>query len=493
MILRPPPPPPDPLDLLLIRLRVMAASRRPITLPTDLCPSELDPTPYLQGLYQLVPPQLLHDILQRTGRASRRQRRLPAPATAWLVVALALFPRYSIPKVWRQLHPSRRRDDPAASAFTQARQRLGVAPLGQLFAEVAQLLATPQTRGAFYRGLRLMAWDGTTLDLPDTPDNARIFGRPGNDRCPGAFPQVRLLALCELGTHAICGLQIKPLRCGEVSMAPTLLRHLRPGMLLLWDRLFLSFELVQGVLRQGAHVLARVKDDLILREFERLPDGSYKSKIYPTPADRRHDRKGIWVRVICYTHDDPGRPGCGELHRLLTTLLDPEQMPAREAPAVYHERWEEELAFDEIKTHLNGRAVPIRSKTPAGVVQEVYGLVLAHYVIRRVMHDAARQRKLDPDRLSFTDTLRVLCSRLHEAPWQSEAAWYAGLVREVGQQQLRPRRQRWYPRVVKKVQADYPKKRQEHRHPPQPTKGFDQAVVLLGPEERTPARQRGSG
>jgi hypothetical protein len=495
MILRQPPRRrrPSPEALVLAHLVAAEAARLSVFPPAALGHHTVNPTPYLQGLYQLIPADLLQNILQRTGHASQRQRRLPAPAVTWLVIAMALFPHLSIPNVWRQLHPSSPRAEPADSAFTQARQRLGVAPLRHLFTEVAQLLATPQTRGAFYRGRRLMAWDGTTLDLPDTPDNERIFGRPGNDRCPGAFPQVRLLALCELGTHAICGLQIKPLRCGEVSMAPTLLRHLQPDMLLLWDRLFLSFDLVQSVRARGAHLLARVKNDLILKEFEQLPDGSYKSKIYPTPGDREQDRNGLGVRVIGYTHDDAGRPGQGELHRLLTTLLDPAELPAREAPGVYHERWEIELAFDEIKTHLNGRAVEIRSKTPAGVVQEIYGLVLAHYVLRRVMHDAACQRKLDPDRLSFTNTLSVLRSRLHEALGQSAAAWYKGLVGEVQRQELRPRRQRWYARVVKKVQADFPKKRAEHRKPRQPTKRFDEAVVLLGPEERTPARQRGSG
>jgi hypothetical protein len=458
-----------------------------------LLPPDPDPLPYLQGLYQLIPQQRLAWILAQTGRASQRQRALPAHAVAWLVIAMSLFARDSIPQVWRNLHPSRRVDEPTASAFSQARRRLGVPPLRSLFAAVARPMATPATRGAYYRGLHLMAWDGTVLDLPDTPANARVFGRPGNDRSPGAFPQLRLLALCELGTHAVCGVQVKPIRCGEGSMVAPLLRQLRPGMLLIWDRLFLSFALVQGVRRQGAHLLARVKDDLILKEFASLPDGSFLSKLYPSPADRAQDRHGRWVRVIAYTHDDPGRPGHGELHRLLTTIVDPDHLPAAEAPLVYHERWEEELALDEIKTHLNGRPVPLRSKTPAGVVQEIYGLLLAHYVIRFLMHDAAVDTDLDPDRLSFTATLGSLRCHLPEAPGQAPPQWYRNLRWEVSRQVLRPRRERWYPRVLKKVQADFPKKRPEHGHPRQPTKGFAAAVVVLGPPDRTPSRQRGSG
>lgn len=491
MLLRPPPPPPDPVALLLAALTRLAPTIRVVVFNDD------DPLSYLWGLYHLIPRQRLEYLLAQTGRASRRRRRLPAHAVTWLVIGLSWFATTSIPKVWRKLHPSRPpgdpTDEPSDSAFTQARQRLGVAPLRRLFADVAVLMGTPQTRGAYYRGLRLMAWDGTVLDLPDTPANARVFGRPGNDRTPGAFPPVRLLALCELGTHAICGVQIKPLRCGEVSMAPTLLRHLQPGMLLIWDRLFLSVPLVQGVVRQGAHLLARVKNDLILKDLQPLRDGSYLSQIYPSPTAREQDRGGQWVRVICYTHNDPNRPGCGELHRLITTLLDPEQLPAAEAPLLYHERWEEELAFDEIQTHLNGRPVPVRSKTPAGVVQEIYGLLLAHYVLRFVMHEAAVATNEDPDRLSFTDSLETLRSRLAEAPGQPSAVWYAGLVEEVSHQVLRPRRARWYPRVVKKVQADFPKKRPQHRQPPQPTKPFAAAVVVLGPADQTPSRQSDSG
>jgi hypothetical protein len=442
-------------------------------------PVASDPLPYLRGLSQLVPEQRLAAILSRCGRASKRRRRLPAESVVWLVVAMALFAADSIPKVWRRLHPTRDEPEPDDSAFTQARRRLGVAPLRRLFLETARPMATHQTIGASYRGWRLMGLDGTTLDLPDTPENARTFGRPATGRAEGAFPQVRLLGLCELGTHAVCGLAIKPICHGESSMVRPLLDDLGPGDLLIWDRGFFSFDLIHAVVRRSAHLLARVKSNTVLHPIRRLADGSYLAKIYPSAADRRHDMRGLSVRVIEYTHDDPNRPGAGERHRPVTDLTNPEDLPAQEAPLVYHERWEEELAFDEIKTHLSARAVPIRSKAPAGVVQEIYGLVLAHYVVRRVMHDAAVVARQDPDRLSFLDSLRVLQCQLPESPPLDSETWYQRLLREVRRQELRPRRDRWYARVIKRKMSNWMKKRPEHRHPPQPTKPFGEAVVLL--------------
>src|SRR5215218_4942267 len=438
-----------------------------------------DPLPYVRGLHRLIPEARLAAILTRTGRASERRRSLPADSVIWLVIAMALFAADSIPKVWRRLHPTRDRPEPTDSAFSQARRRLGVAPLRHLFQETARPMATHQTVGASYHGWRLMGLDGTTLDLPDTPENARAFGRPTTGRAEGAFPQVRLPALCELGTHAVCGLAIKPLCHGEPSMVGQLLDQLGPGMLLIWDRGFFGYELIRSVCSRGAHLLARVKSNTILHPIRRLRDGSYLAKVYPSQSDRRRDTRGIRVRVVEYTHDDPNRPGAGERHRLITDLINPDDLPAHEAPLVYHERWEQELAFDEIKTHLSGRAVPIRSKAPAGVVQEIYGLMLAHHVGRRVMHDAAVVASQDPDRRSFLDSLRVLQCHLPESPAATTEAWYQRLLREVRSQELRPRRDRWYARVIKRKMPNWKKKRPEHRNPPQPTKPFREAIVLV--------------
>jgi len=441
--------------------------------------SSADPLPYLQGLYQFLPAQRLDFILHQTGRHSRRRRRLPAPAVSWLVIAMALFPTLPIPQVWRRLHPSTDDPEPAESAFTQARQRLGIAPLRRLFLEVARPMASHQTVGAFYRGWRLMGLDSTVLDLRDTPANDRAFGRPGTGRAPGAFPQLRLLALCELGTHAVCGAVLKPCRRNEQVMVPPLLGLLEPSMLLLWDRGFFGYESARRVIEAGAHLLARVPAGLALPAERRLPDGSYLTALYPSAADRARRRGGLALRVIEYTHDDPNRLGCGERHRLVTDLLEPSELPAAEAPLVYHERWEEELTIDEIKNHLGSRPLALRSKTPAGVVQEVYGLLLAHYVVRRLMHDAAVMASVDPDRLSFSNALRVLQCHLPESPRKAVALWDGDLLRELRRLRLRPRRTRWYPRVIKQKMSNWKKKRPEHRHPPQPTKPFQEAIVVL--------------
>lgn len=449
-------------------------------LGTDAAHAQVaDPVAYLRGLNRLLERQRLECILARTRRRECRQRRLLAHQVVWLVVAMSLFARDSIPGCWRRLHPSTDKSEPDESAFSKARQRLGVAPMRELFREIARPMADAGTPGAFDRKWRLMGIDGTTFDMPDTPENERIFGRGGNQRSPNAFPQVRVLALCELGTHAITDLALRPIRHGEQAMVPPLLSSLEPDMLLLWDRNFFSYKLVQSVRSRGSHLLARVKtSQLIFERSQTLSDGSYWSQIYPSFNDRRAQRNGHVVRIIEYTHDDPNRPGCGQKNRLLTDLLDPHDLPAREAVLLYHERWEQELAFDEIKTHLNGRELLLRSKTPRGVVQELYGLFLAHRIVRQVIVDAATRRQLDPDRLSFTKTLCVLQCHLHESPACSVEQWYQRLLREVGRQELRPRRNRWYPRVIKRKMKKWDKKRPKHRRPPQPSKLFADSVVI---------------
>ena len=438
-----------------------------------------DPVPFVRGLQSLVPPERLDCILRRCRRQEQRRRRLPAHAVAWLVIAMALFADRSVPKAFRALHPSRDQPDPDDSAFTKARARLGVRPLRLLFDEVSARLAPAEDPGVCYRRWRLMGLDGSVFDLPDTPANEAVYGRLSNQRAPAAFPQVRVLALCELGTHQVHDFTFRPVRISEQAMVGPLLRRLRPGMLLLWDRNFFGYQLITAVRAMGGDLLARVKaTQLVFRRLAELPDGSYLSKVYPSAAYKRQDRHGVVVRIIEYTHNDPNRPGCGVRHRLLTTVLAPEEMPAAEAPVVYHERWEEELALDEIKTHLDGREVLLRSKTPRGVAQELYGLMLAHRVVRQVMQDAAEREGEDADRLSFVNSLRVLQSQLAEAPRRPPARWYGRLVREVSWQALRPRRQRWYPRVVKRKMKKWDKKRPAHAHPPQPTRPFAEAVVI---------------
>ena len=195
-------------------------------------------------------------------------------------------------------------------------------------------------------------------------------------------------------------------------MVAALLRHLTSEMLLLWDRGFFSYELWQQLIARGVKVLARVKSRLILRSIRHLADGSYLAKIYKNAYDREKDRDGIVVRVIRYTLDDPQRVGHGEEHVLITNLFDENLYPAMELIILYHERWEEELVFDEQKTHQDPRRATkpaqLRSETPAGVIQEIYALSLGHFVIRSLMFEAAATVGLDPDRLSFTGCFQIL-------------------------------------------------------------------------------------
>lgn len=332
-----------------------------------------------------------------------------------------------------------------------------------------------------------MAIDGFVLDVPDSPDNDRAFGRPGSGRGTSAFPQVRVLALSEAATHVFWRWNAKRCTVGESRMTPSLLRHLTPGMLLLWDRNFFKYDHVRRVVNRGAHLLARVKVGLVFVPIERLPDGSYLAKAYRNAADRKRDVGGIVVRVIDYALDEPARVGHGQEHRLITTLLDPARYPAAELVELYHVRWEQELAHDELKTHQmaagaggRGGAV-LRSETPAGVFQELFGLMLAHYATRSVMASAAARAGVAPNRIGFTATLRILHLRLAQLPPEptAQAHWWDALLAEVGREVLPPRRNRINPRVIKRKMSKWPKKRPKHRDCPQPSRPFRETIVLL--------------
>jgi transposase IS4-like protein/DDE family transposase len=440
----------------------------------------------LEGLQQVIGPRRLQQALQRTGRRNRSHCRLTHEVMLWVVLAMGLLTDLPLREVFRQA--SHRRPGqklPCRSALCQARQRLGIAPVRRLFDEVVRPLARPDQPGGFYKGWHLMGIDGTVFDVPDSPANARAFGRPTGGRGDGAFPQVRKLALVELGTHAELTFVLKPCWRGETSMVAGLLRHLRPGMLLLCDRNFFSYALWRQMLGRGAQVLFRVKSHLALRPTRRLADGSYLAKIYRSAAAREQDRDGIVVRVIRYTLDDPQRVGHGEVHTLLTTLLDARAYPAEELILLYHERWEQELVIDEQKTHQAprqpGKEAHVRSETPAGVVQELYALSLGHYVTRALMAEAAAVEGLDPDRLSFIGCLRILRLRLRECAGRGGyefRCWYEDLLWEMGQERLPQRRNRVNPRVVKRKMSKFRKKRAHHRPVPPLKKKFVEAIVL---------------
>jgi hypothetical protein len=433
----------------------------------------------LRALERIIPLRVVQQVLHDTGHDRRRYTRLPAWFMVFFVLGLGLFCQDSYRQIFKWLQRFRTGGTPSRSTLAEARKGLGIAPLRLLARHVIRLRGTPDTPGAFYRGLRLMALDAFVLDVPDTVANARVFGRPRSGRDVGAFPQARVLSLCETGCHVLYRSLIKPYRRGESSMVGPLLRWLGEGMLLLWDRNFFSYAHLVAVRARKAHLLARIKSNLVFEPLEVLADGSFLAKAYRSPEHRARDEGGLLVRIIEYTLDDPARPTEARVHRLLTTLLDAALDPAEEVIVLYHERWEEELAIDELKTHQKGRPV-LRSQTPAGVVQEIEGLLLAHYAVRAVMQEAAEQEGLDPQRLSFVGTLKVLRCRLPEVPAcaAGRRRWWGDLIAEVGEEVLPERRDRVNPRVIRRKLSKWPKKRPQHRRTPQPTKTFREAIVI---------------
>lgn len=364
------------------------------------------------------PPETVRAVLAATGTASRRQRDLPAHVVVYYAIALALYMQSSYREVLRcllegvqwLLGPSATVKVAGKSGISKARTRVGWQPLQQLHDQIVKPIAVPETKGAWYRRWQLVSLDGSTLDVADEAANAAAFGRPTASRGASAFPQLRCVALVENGTHVLFGTRCGPYATGETTLAAEVLARVRPGMLCLADRLFYGYALWTQASATGADLLWRVKQNLRLPCEQRLPDGSYLSRIYPSPKDQRHGRRGVQVRVIEYTLD--GVPGAEPRYRLLTTILDPAAAPAAELAALYHERWEIETALDELKTHLRGARIVLRSKTPDLVKQEFYGLLLAHFAVRGLMHEAALQAGEDPDRLSFLHAVRVIRRKL---------------------------------------------------------------------------------
>lgn len=364
------------------------------------------------------PLEKIKEVLVQTGKASQRQRDLPAHVVIYYVIALALYMQSSYREVLRCLleglqwlkDPAERIRVTGKSGISQARTRLGWEPIERLHDEMVTPIANERTRGAWYHNWHLVSLDGSTMDIADTQENREYYGRPGASRGKSAYPQLRFVSLVENGTHGLFGSRMGPYSVGEETLVKDVLPRLEPGMLCLADRKYFGFELWEQARSTGADLLWRVKKNLSLPRLESFEDGSYLSVIYPTLWDRRHNTNGVELRVIEYALE--GVPGAEPFYRLFTTILNPEKATARELAALYHERWEIETAFDELKTHLRGSKIVLRSKTPALVRQEFYGLMLAHYAIRGLMHEAALKEDIDPDTLSFIHAVRVVRRKL---------------------------------------------------------------------------------
>jgi hypothetical protein len=356
----------------------------------------------------------IRQALAATERQSVRQRDLPAHVVVYYVIALALYMQSSYREVLRcllegiqwLLEPATGIHVAGNSGISQARTRLGWEPLRRLHDEVVRPVAVVATKGAWYRNWRLVSIDGSTLDVADEKDNNEAFGRPGASRGESAYPKIRFVSLVENGTHVLFGSRMADYATSEIELAKTVLPSLSQGMLCVADRGFFGFAMWKQATATGADLLWRVRKNIVLPCDKRLLDGSYLSRIYPSQQDQRRARHGVVIRIIEYRLE--GVEGAEPLYRLATTIVGQELAPAVELAALYHERWEIETAFDELKTHLRGAHIVLRSKTPDLVRQEFYGLLMAHFAVRGLMHEAALRANEDPDRLSFLHAVRVV-------------------------------------------------------------------------------------
>jgi hypothetical protein len=444
---------------------------------------------HLEAIGRAVPMAEAKAALQETRVQEARERKLSMVTVMLLTIAMNIYTRLSIGEVMgkiarglRFVWPNPDYAVPKDSAIAYRRYQLGARPLVNLFHRVCRPMATPETPGAFLFGLRLMAIDGTVEDVADTPANVTAFGRHTGGRGDSAFPQIQGVYLAECGTHAIVDAGFWPCHTSERVGGFRVLRSLEEGMLIMWDRGFHDFDMLVQAQKRGAQVLARLPSNVKPKRVRALPDGSYLAYLYPSAYPRRKGGERLLVRIVEYTIVDPALPGYGECHRLVTTLLEPEAYPALDLACAYHERWEIEVIIDEVDTHQRLAGRTLRSLKPVGVIQELYGLLVAHYAIRFLMHEAALQAGIDPDRISFVHALNVIHDAIPEfqmtTPEQLPQL-YTRLLRDTVDRLLPGRRLRSSPRVVKRKMSNFHLKQAEHRSWPQPTLPFHQAVAVI--------------
>ena len=367
-------------------------------------------------LARVVPAEVVHDVLNAHGRNSQRLRSFPAVVGVYYCIALSLYPEAAYEEVFAAVSQglawAAQAEQPSRISkvsISLARAKIGAGPLQELVQRCCVPMADARFHPeAFYRGLRLVAMDGSNFELPDEPDNVAHFGRPGSRTGVAGYPQAQCAVLVECITHAILAANVGPYRSSEWEVCKPLLSSLKPGMLCMADRGFNGCEYWRQAQATGAQLLWRCANNRILPRHQELPDGSYLSAIVPTGVRRAQAQaQAIVVRVIEYA-----LPGLADdaqpRYRLLTTLLDPSEAPALELAALYHQRWQIEAVFDELKTHLLKSRRVLRSKTAELVRQEFYGWVLAHYAVRWLLHQGATRHQMPHEELSFTSHVQLL-------------------------------------------------------------------------------------
>jgi hypothetical protein len=428
-------------------------------------------------LEEVIPPSMIEELLETYQMWEERERKTNMVTIVYWLMSLHLYPTLSQRRVYGKMVSGLRtlRDDvakqiPARSAFSYRRNQLGSELLAELFAKVAGPKATPEQTGAFWKGMRLLALDGTVEPVADTADNREAFCYSNNDELSHSpFPQARLVLLIECGTVLHCDAEISSCRQAEAMGARLLLqRSVMENCLILWDSGFHSSWAIFHVRTRSGHVLGRLRCNILQKPLCHLCDGSYLIEIYQDQDHHRGER--ILVRVITYTFTDPRIPGAGEqVYRLVTTLLDPFLYPAKELAVLYHERWHVEVVIDETRTHLRLSARTLRSLTPEGVIQEIYALLLAHLVVRTLMLHAAEQAQVTATQISFTETIRIMDESLIPLGLVNAARrehMVTSLIQEIGSQRLPKQPVRIQARVVKRVRSRYERKKPEHYHAP---------------------------
>jgi hypothetical protein len=446
----------------------------------------------LRMIEEVYSRQLLLACVQQSPKRQAKARRLrhfTALSVLWFLLAMVLWSRLSQGRVWDKLThwlQDQHSQSPAgASALSYQRASLGVEPLQWLFEQGTQLLCTPQTPGAFYRGYRLMALDGSLFPVPDTQANAAAFGRSCNQYGKGAYPQARAVMLTECGSHATVGLHLGDYEEAEIHGAFALLPKLSRGMLLMHDANFFGGAYLEALNAQGVRCLFALSSTVALQRVRNLPDGSYLAQLKPQSRALYRMQRPVWVRVIEYQLTDERLGPAGHLYRLGTTWLNPRTAPAKELVVLYHERWEIEMVVDEIKTHLRVQQKVLRSHTPEGVRQELYALFVVHYAIRALMARSALQAALDPDRLSFTEAVFQVCEAVADERGELEPSVQQRhserLLQRLRRNLVPPRRLRLNRREIKQVYHKYkPKKREVPPPKPfAPGERFEAFVVIV--------------
>jgi hypothetical protein len=428
-------------------------------------------------LEEVLPRERIEDLLSTYQLWESREKKLNMVLMVYWLMALHLYPTLSQRGVYGKLVSGLRstRDDvpeaiPAKSAFSYRRKQLGSEVLEELFRQCAGPTATAETPGAFWKGMRLLALDGTRESVPDTDANRETFHYSTDDAdTHSPFPQARVVMVVETGTHLICDAEITSCREGETNGARRLVaRHNWEHTLLLWDSGFHANRAIFQIRALNGHMLGRLRSTVLPKPFVTLADGSY---LVPIREERDH-RTGpeMLVRVITYTFTDPRIPGAGqEKYRLVTTLLDPFVYPAKELVVLYHERWHVELVIGETRNALRLSEWTLRSRTPEGVIQELYALLLVHTLVRTLMVRAANAAAIAPVSLSFTATLRILDENLlplGQVTAQRRAHMVENVSAEIGRQRLPKQRVRIQARVVKRTRSRYPRKKPEHLQAP---------------------------